>query len=111
MLLIQIGAFIEKLIGNGYVSEYLRKSFKTKYLKAKLCNTNVCYFLMNIFSKFGSDSNKNFEKKNDKSESQNDDQDLFQSAFNDLLIWSVLTRRHKMAMFFLKRGDETLAKV
>jgi hypothetical protein len=27
------------------------------------------------------------------------------------MIWAVLTRRHKMALFFLKRGDETLAKV
>ena len=45
----------------------------------------------------------------DTNKTKNDD--LFRSAFNDLMIWAILTRRHKMALFFFKRGDETLAKV
>ncbi len=36
LLLTHIGALLEKLVGNGFVSEYSRKSFKTKYLKTKL---------------------------------------------------------------------------
>ncbi len=44
LLLTHIGAMIEKLVGNGFVSEYSRKNFKTKYLKIKL-NQLVKYLL------------------------------------------------------------------
>jgi hypothetical protein len=37
--------------------------------------------------------------------------DCFKCPYNELLIWAVLKKRHKMAMFFCKRGEETLAKV
>lgn len=38
-------------------------------------------------------------------------EDTFKYPYNELLIWAVLMKRHKMAMFFCKRGEETLAKV
>ena len=34
--LIQVGILLEKIIGAGFVSNYLRKEFKLKYLDTKL---------------------------------------------------------------------------
>lgn len=39
-----------------------------------------------------------------------DDKDFFKHPYNDLLIWAVLMKRHKMAMFACKQGEEVLAK-
>lgn len=39
-----------------------------------------------------------------------DEKDYFDYPYNELLIWAVLMKRHKMAMFVCKRGEETLAK-
>lgn len=39
-----------------------------------------------------------------------EDDFLFKYPYNELLIWAVLMKRHKMAMFLCKRGEETLAK-
>lgn len=39
-----------------------------------------------------------------------DKKDYFDYPYNELLIWAVLMKRHKMAMFVCKRGEETLAK-
>lgn len=39
-----------------------------------------------------------------------DEKDYFDFPYNELLIWAVLMKRHKMAMFVCKRGEETLAK-
>ena len=38
-------------------------------------------------------------------------EDYFKCPHNELLIWAVLMKRHKMAMFVCERGGETLAKV
>lgn len=38
--LIDIGLVIEKLVGNGYVSEYSKKDFKNKYLKFEYKNVS-----------------------------------------------------------------------
>lgn len=40
-----------------------------------------------------------------------DKEDTFKYPYNELLIWAVLMKRHNMAMFFCKRGEETMAKV
>lgn len=34
----------------------------------------------------------------------------FQYPFSDLLVWAVLTRRHKMALCMWEHGEEALAK-
>lgn len=38
--LLDIGLVIEKLIGSGYVSEYSKKEFKTRYVKYLLKTVN-----------------------------------------------------------------------
>jgi transient receptor potential cation channel subfamily M member 3 len=82
-----IGLVVEKLIGGGYVSEYSKRSFKLKYIK----------FLEKISNLSGSDA-------------PSTDSYVFKYPCNELLIWAVLMKRHKMAMFVCKRGEETLAK-
>jgi hypothetical protein len=37
--------------------------------------------------------------------------ELFKYPYNELLIWAVLMKRHEMAMFMCKRGEECLSKV
>ncbi|CAF0758756.1 unnamed protein product [Brachionus calyciflorus] len=90
--LFDIGLVFEKLMGNGYVSEYSKKEFKSKYSKyltkpgsvpLKFCNNSI---------------------------EESNDRDFFKCPYNELLIWAVLMKRHKMAMFVCKRGEETLAK-
>jgi hypothetical protein len=91
ILLPDIGLVIEKLMGSGYVSEYSKREFKTKYYRylcKKSGNTN------------GMDSSKSSIK-----------EDNYNFPYNELLIWAVLMKRHKMALFLCKRGEETLAKV
>ena len=34
---------------------------------------------------------------------------LFKNPYNELLVWAVLMKRHRMAMFVCQRGEETLA--
>ena len=56
-------------------------------------------------------SSKNvFDLNNAKKDTSSNDE-TFKYPYNELLIWAVLMKRHKMAMFFCKRGEETLAKV
>jgi hypothetical protein len=87
--LLDIGLVIEKLIGSGYVSEYSKRDFKTKYLKYQYRTTTR------------PDTNETPTPSSDQ---------LFKYPLNELLIWAVLMKRHEMAQFFCKRGEETLAK-
>ena len=34
---------------------------------------------------------------------------VFKTPYNELLVWAVLMKRHHMAMFVCKRGEERLA--
>lgn len=36
--------------------------------------------------------------------------ETFKYPYNELLIWAILMKRHKMAMFLCKKGEECLAK-
>lgn len=80
---------IEKLIGSGYISEYSKREFRVRYLK-------------NI---------KNVSSKNSDSKINNsDEKNFFNHPYNELLIWAVLMKRHQMAMFACKQGEEVMAK-
>jgi transient receptor potential cation channel subfamily M member 3 len=81
--LIDIGSVINNLIGHGYVSTYSRREFKVRYQS---------------FMKIDSCPNERDKKVH------------FNNPCNELLIWAVLMKRHAMAEFFCKRGEEILAK-
>jgi transient receptor potential cation channel subfamily M protein 3 len=40
----------------------------------------------------------------------NEKDEIFKYPYNELLLWAVLMKRQKLAMFMCKRGEETLAK-
>jgi transient receptor potential cation channel subfamily M protein 3 len=40
----------------------------------------------------------------------NEKDEIFKYPYNELLLWAILMKRHKMALFLCKRGEETLAK-
>jgi transient receptor potential cation channel subfamily M protein 3 len=88
-----IGLVIEKLMGSGYVSEYSKREFKAKYYRY-LCKKSA-----------GNSNALN------SSRSDGDKEENYNFPYNELLIWAVLMKRHKMALFLCKRGEETLAKV
>ena len=56
-------------------------------------------------------ASKSVEQNRLGSSSMNSNDETFKYPYNELLIWAVLMKRHNMAMFFCKRGEETLAKV
>ena len=87
--LLEIGLVVEKLIGSGYVSEYSKREFKARY--------------MNYLNHKNNSSNLN-------NNLPNENEHVFKYPYNELLIWAVLMKRHKMAMFVCKRGEETMAK-
>lgn len=91
-----IGLVVEKLIGSGYVSEYSKKEFRQRYNRmskepkkspsSTASHSPVFQVDPSLLNQF-----------------------LFKNPYNELLVWAVLMKRHKMAMFVCQRGEETLA--
>ncbi|CAF0737337.1 unnamed protein product [Didymodactylos carnosus] len=79
-----IGLVIEKLMGHGYRSNYTRRRFRHRYVSL----------------------NEKLKVKRTKS----DIDDTFPYPYNELLLWTVLMKRHQMAIFMWQRGEEAMAK-
>uniref|UniRef100_A0A8D0FVD9 Transient receptor potential cation channel subfamily M member 1 n=1 Tax=Strix occidentalis caurina TaxID=311401 RepID=A0A8D0FVD9_STROC len=101
--LIDIGLVLEYLMGGAYRCNYTRKSFRTLY--------------NNLFGPKRDDEppTKGKRKKKKKEEVVNIDVDdpevsRFQYPFHELMVWAVLMKRQKMALFLWQRGEETMAK-
>uniref|UniRef100_G3UN58 Uncharacterized protein n=1 Tax=Loxodonta africana TaxID=9785 RepID=G3UN58_LOXAF len=108
--LIDIGLVIEYLIGGAYRSSYTRKNFRALYnnLYRKRKRTGK---VMNLFAK---EKSVALHKSRKKSKEQNLSEDPeaagFTYPYNDLLVWAVLMKRQKMAMFFWQHGEEATVK-
>nr|XP_060473860.1 transient receptor potential cation channel subfamily M member 1 isoform X4 [Panthera onca] len=102
--LIDIGLVLEYLMGGAYRCNYTRKSFRTLY--------------NNLFGPKRDDEPpaKGKKKKKKKKEEEIDiDVDdpavsRFQYPFHELMVWAVLMKRQKMAVFLWQRGEESMAK-
>ncbi|MEJ1276549.1 transient receptor potential cation channel subfamily M member 6 [Cricetulus griseus] len=99
--LIDIGLVIEYLIGGAYRSSYTRKSFRVLY--------------NNLYRKQRKDKPGDSHKSKKKSKeihslSEDPESAGFVYPYNDLLVWAVLMKRQKMAMFFWQHGEETTVK-
>ncbi|EPY77846.1 transient receptor potential cation channel subfamily M member 1 [Camelus ferus] len=102
--LIDIGLVLEYLMGGAYRCNYTRKSFRTLY--------------NNLFGPKRDDEPpaKGKKKKKKKKEEEVDiDVDdpavsRFQYPFHELMVWAVLMKRQKMAVFLWQRGEESMAK-
>uniref|UniRef100_A0A669CJR9 Transient receptor potential cation channel, subfamily M, member 1a n=1 Tax=Oreochromis niloticus TaxID=8128 RepID=A0A669CJR9_ORENI len=109
--LIDIGLVLEFLMGGAYRCNYTRKSFRTLY--------NNLYGLKRVSKVGGADDEprpKGKGKKNKKKEEEVDidvddpEVSRFQYPFHELMVWAVLMKRQKMALFLWQRGEEAMAK-
>ncbi|OXB81722.1 UNVERIFIED_CONTAM: hypothetical protein H355_010283 [Colinus virginianus] len=98
--LIDIGLVIEYLLGEAYRSSYTRKHFRVLY--------------NNLYRKH-KEKSTGFHKSKKKSKENIKFPESYESSgfiypYNDLLVWAVLMRRQKMAMFFWQHGEEAMVK-
>ncbi|GAA6105048.1 transient receptor potential cation channel subfamily M member 1-like isoform X2 [Tachysurus ichikawai] len=111
--LIDIGLVMEYLMGGAYRCKYTRKTFRSLY--------NNLYGLkrpkaLKLLGMEEDEPNLKGKKKKKKKEEEVDiDMDdpevsRFQYPFHELIVWAVLTRRQKMALFLWQRGEEAMAK-
>ncbi|XP_019755238.2 transient receptor potential cation channel trpm isoform X3 [Dendroctonus ponderosae] len=98
-----IGLVINKLMGGAYRAFYTRRKFRPIYAKVMNKGQNMT---MNAASarQFGAMSLLAGALPS------NANPCLFDYPFNELLIWAVLMKRHKMALLMWQHGEEALAK-
>ncbi|CAL9697510.1 unnamed protein product [Knipowitschia caucasica] len=112
--LIDIGLVLEFLMGGAYRSKYTRKAFRFLY--------NTLYGLkrpkalkllgMEDDEPRGKGKKKKKKKKEEEVEIDEDDPEVcrFKFPFHELMLWAVLMKRQKMALFLWQRGEEAMAK-
>ncbi|XP_064192413.1 transient receptor potential cation channel subfamily M member 1a [Anguilla rostrata] len=111
--LIDIGLVLEFLMGGAYRCNYTRKSFRTLY--------NNLYGLkrpkaLKLLGMEDDDPRPKGKKKAKKKEEEIDidvddpEVSRFQYPFHELMVWAVLMKRQKMALFLWQRGEEAMAK-
>ncbi|XP_008072560.1 transient receptor potential cation channel subfamily M member 6 [Carlito syrichta] len=128
--LIDIGLVVEYLIGRAYRSSYTRKNFRALYNnlnrkhKHRRCSsgnrtesaesTLHSQFIRTAQPYKFKEKSVALHKSRKKSKEQNvsDDSETtgFIYPYNDLLVWAVLMKRQKMAMFFWQHGEEATVK-
>uniref|UniRef100_A0A8P4G7C0 Transient receptor potential cation channel, subfamily M, member 3 n=1 Tax=Dicentrarchus labrax TaxID=13489 RepID=A0A8P4G7C0_DICLA len=125
--LIDIGLVIEYLMGGAYRCNYTRKRFRTLYhnlfgpkrvsegflpafTSQHLMHTNVWDFLMSLIK--GTISRERERERESVMDIDLDDPEInhFPFPFHELMVWAVLMKRQKMALFFWQHGEEAMAK-
>uniref|UniRef100_A0A672P2I8 Transient receptor potential cation channel subfamily M member 1-like n=1 Tax=Sinocyclocheilus grahami TaxID=75366 RepID=A0A672P2I8_SINGR len=102
--LIDIGLVLEYLMGGAYRCHYTRKSFRTLY--------NNLYGLKRDDDPRPKGKKKMKKKKEEEIDIDVDDPEVsrFQYPFHELMVWAVLMKRQRMALFLWQRGEEAMAK-
>ncbi|KAJ8272360.1 hypothetical protein COCON_G00112190 [Conger conger] len=111
--LIDIGLVLEFLMGGAYRCNYTRKTFRSLY--------NNLYGLkrpkaLKLLGMEDDDPRPKGKKKAKKKEEEIDidlddpEVSRFQYPFHELMVWAVLMKRQKMALFLWQRGEEAMAK-
>uniref|UniRef100_A0A8D3D6K1 Transient receptor potential cation channel subfamily M member 1-like n=1 Tax=Scophthalmus maximus TaxID=52904 RepID=A0A8D3D6K1_SCOMX len=115
--LIDIGLVLEFLMGGAYRCKYTRKSFRTLYNNLYgLKRVSGRLLLLNVLQERLHPRAKGKGKKNKKKEEEVDididdpEVSRFQYPFHELMVWAVLMKRQKMALFLWQRGEEAMAK-
>uniref|UniRef100_A0A672V9L4 non-specific serine/threonine protein kinase n=1 Tax=Strigops habroptila TaxID=2489341 RepID=A0A672V9L4_STRHB len=109
--LIDVGLVIEYLMGGTYRCTYTRKRFRAIY-NSLSGNNRVCgSWITGHMCK----SHEPFEGKKKRTKDEIVDIDdpetrRFAYPLNELLLWAVLMKRQKMALFFWQHGEESMAK-
>eukprot|EP00064_Thunnus_orientalis_P009808 superscaffoldBa00001270_g9834 len=128
--LIDIGLVIEYLMGGAYRCNYTRKRFRTLYHNLfgpkrpkalKLLGMELCLFsfpshlpldLHQDDMPIRRGRQKTTRKREEEVDIDLDDPEInhFPFPFHELMVWAVLMKRQKMALFFWQHGEEAMAK-
>uniref|UniRef100_A0A8C8M7S9 Transient receptor potential cation channel, subfamily M, member 1b n=1 Tax=Oncorhynchus tshawytscha TaxID=74940 RepID=A0A8C8M7S9_ONCTS len=134
--LIDIGLVMEYLMGGAYRCNYTRKNFRALYnnlyglkrvrlvisittstvplfvLSALTSSLHPCHFLCHQDDEPRGKKKKGKKKKEEEVEIDVDDPEVcrFTYPFHELMVWAVLMKRQKMALFLWQRGEEAMAK-
>ncbi|XP_025915144.1 transient receptor potential cation channel subfamily M member 1 isoform X1 [Apteryx rowi] len=113
--LIDIGLVLEYLMGGAYRCNYTRKSFRTLYNNLFGPKRPKALKLLGMEDDEPPTKGKKKKKKKKKEEKIDIDVDdpevsRFRYPFHELMVWAVLMKRQKMALFLWQRGEEAMAK-
>ncbi|XP_040925996.1 transient receptor potential cation channel subfamily M member 1-like isoform X2 [Betta splendens] len=112
--LIDIGLVVEFLMGGAYRCKYTRKSFRTLYNNLYGLKRPKALKLLGMEDDEprSKGKGKKIKKKEEEVDIDVDDPEVsrFQYPFHELMVWAVLMKRQKMALFLWQRGEEAMAK-
>ncbi|XP_067871310.1 transient receptor potential cation channel subfamily M member 1-like [Heterodontus francisci] len=113
--LIDIGLVIEYLMGGAYRCAYTRKTFRTLYNNLFGPKRPKALKLLGMEDDEPPSKSKRKKKKKKKEEEIDIDENdpaigRFTYPYHELLVWAVLMKRQRMALFFWQHGEEALAK-
>nr|XP_049573520.1 transient receptor potential cation channel subfamily M member 1 isoform X3 [Syngnathus scovelli] len=112
--LIDIGLVLEFLMGGAYRCNYTRKNFRALYNNLYGLKRPKALKLLGMEDDEPRPKGKkvNNKKKEEEVDMDADDPELsrFQYPFHELMVWAVLMKRQKMALFLWQRGEEAMAK-
>ncbi|XP_076592281.1 transient receptor potential cation channel subfamily M member 1-like isoform X1 [Chaetodon auriga] len=112
--LIDIGLVLEFLMGGAYRCNYTRKSFRTLYNNLYGLKRPKALKLLGMEDDEprAKGKGKKNKKKEEEVDIDVDDPEVsrFQYPFHELMVWAVLMKRQKMALFLWQRGEEAMAK-
>ncbi|XP_058011847.1 transient receptor potential cation channel subfamily M member 1 [Ahaetulla prasina] len=112
--LIDIGLVLEYLMGGAYRCNYTRKSFRTLYNNLFGPKRPKALKLLGMEDDEPPTKGKKKKKKKKEEDIDIDVDDpevsRFQYPFHELMVWAVLMKRQKMALFLWQRGEEAMAK-
>ncbi|XP_067292872.1 transient receptor potential cation channel subfamily M member 1 [Pseudorasbora parva] len=112
--LIDIGLVVEYLMGGAYRCNYTRKNFRALYNNLYGLKRPKALKLLGMEDDEPRSKGKKKQKKKKEEEEDIDVDDpevcRFHYPFHELMVWAVLMKRQKMALFLWQRGEEAMAK-
>ncbi|KAM6937515.1 transient receptor potential cation channel subfamily M member 1b [Xenentodon cancila] len=112
--LIDIGLVLEYLMGGAYRSNYTRKAFRNLYNNLYGLKRPKALKLLGMEDDEPRPKGKKKAKKKKEEEVEIDVDDpevcRFKFPFHELMLWAVLLKRQRMALFLWQRGEEAMAK-
>ncbi|XP_068458553.1 transient receptor potential cation channel subfamily M member 1-like [Clinocottus analis] len=111
---IDIGLVLECFMGGAYRSNYTRKAFRNLYNNLYGLKRPKALKLLGMEDDEPRSKGKKKPKKKKEEEVEIDVDDpevcRFKFPFHELMLWAVLMKRQKMALFLWQRGEEAMAK-
>uniref|UniRef100_A0A670JQS2 Transient receptor potential cation channel subfamily M member 7 n=1 Tax=Podarcis muralis TaxID=64176 RepID=A0A670JQS2_PODMU len=109
LTLIDVGLVVEYLMGGTYRCTYTRKRFRVIYNSLSGSN-RVCELCFRMRTEIMLRRQREKQTKDDIVDIDDPETRRFPYPLNELLLWAVLMKRQKMALFFWQHGEESMAK-